>query len=261
MGTDGQDSQGQEEQQGQTEEKKEIKIGTIAVDIPTVEAGIPSMEALGYKVEIVSFDDAIMPNTALMEGSIDANLFQHGKFMEGFNKDKGADLVMLDPPLIFSRYAVYSSKYDDYNDLPDKALVVLSSDPSNKERSLNMLQKMGLITLKDAPTNGLYTLDDIAENPKNLQFKEVLDVQVPTTLEDADMIVVYHPHMVQGGYNTDNPLYIEEDSFHDYGVGLTVDSKNRDTQWAKDLVEAYTSDETKANLEKLAPERGFEVLD
>ena len=242
-------------------DKKVIRIGTIEVDVPTVEAGRESMEELGYEIEIVTFEDAIMPNTALMEGSIDANLFQHAKYMNGFASEKGADFTMLEPVLILSRYAMYSSKYDNYNELPDNATIAISSDASNKERSLKMLQDIGLITLADKPEDSIYTVFDIVENPKNLQFTEVLDVQIPTLLEDVDMIVVYNPHMIQGGYDTSNPLYMEkDDAYVDYGVGITVNTVDAESQWAKDLIKGYTTDKTKDNMDKLSGDRGFEVL-
>ena len=98
----------------------------------------------------------------------------------------------------------------------------------------------------------------IVENPKNLEFVEVLGAQVAETLPDVDMIVVYNKYMVAGNYDMSHPLITEGDRF-EFAQGLVIDGKNKDTQWAKDLIKAYTSDETKANLESIS-NGVFEVL-
>ena len=230
-----------------TEPKKEkIVIGTMATNLDSVNAGVPSLEKMGYKVEVVTFDDITMPNTALLEGSIDANYYQHEFYMNAYNKENGTDFVMLEPKLTYTRIAAYSDKYASADELPDGAMVTIPSDSTNMSRALLLLQDLGLITLEG--DTDVYTITEIKDNPKNLQFNLVTGAQVVSTLPDVDMIVVYNKYWVNAGRDTKEAWITEADRY-EFAQGLVVNGNNADEAWAQDLIDAYTSDETKKALE------------
>lgn len=141
----------------------------------------PEFEKEGYKLEVTIFNDYNTPNTALEEGSIDANLFQHRPFLEEVVEKTGyklTDLVGLyESPLL-----AYSYKIKSLDDLKSKDKVAVPNDPTNGSRALLYLQDEGIIKLKDAEFPGI---KDIQENPKNLDFIEAEATQLPSLLPDV----------------------------------------------------------------------------
>lgn len=231
-----------------TEPKKEkIIIGTMATNLDSVNAGVPSLEEMGYEVEVVTFDDITMPNTALLEGSIDVNYYQHEFYMNAYNKENGTNFVMLEPKLTYTRIAAYSDKYANAEELPDGAMVTIPSDSTNMSRALLLLQDLGLITLEG--DTDVYTITEIKDNPKNLQFNLVTGAQVVSTLPDVDLIVVYNKYWVNAGRDTKEAWLTEADRY-EFAQGLVVNGENADEAWVQDLIDAYTSDATKKALEE-----------
>lgn len=139
----------------------------------------------GVNVEIVEFTDYVQPNLALNDKSLDANYFQHKPYLDEFCKSRGLNLTSIGT-VHLEPMGVYSTKIKDIKALPDGAHVAIPNDPTNGGRALLVLQSAGLIKLRDgAPITA--TPQDIAENPKNLQFSELEAPQLPRSLEDADM--------------------------------------------------------------------------
>src|SRR5699024_6485136 len=102
----------------------------------------------GIEVELVQMGDYIQPNEALVNGEVDANFSQHVPFMEEFNRNKGADLVSVQP-VYYPNYGIYSREYDSIENLPDGATIGVANDSSNLDRSLRLLAENGLIELKE----------------------------------------------------------------------------------------------------------------
>lgn len=234
-------------------EKTVIKIGTTATNEQVTEAIRDALKEQGYEMEVVMFQDPIQPNTALDAGDVDAIFMEHEAYMQTFVDDSGYNLKFMQPPIIFGPFCCYSSKWTSMDELPDGAQVAICSDASNKDRTLILLQNAGLIKLADAPQYGdYYVAEDIVENPKNIEFIEAEEPNVPTTLADVDMIVAYNPTMYAGNYDTSGLLYTEEytDALSDLAQGVAINAKDADQQWVKDMMTAFTSDTAKANLEK-----------
>ena len=131
-----------------------------------------------------------MPNTALNDGELDANLFQYKPFLEKTNEEKGYDLVAVEP-LYVCPITLYSDKRDSLEDLQDGDTIALTNDPSNESRSLRLLESAGLIKIKEGE---LVTPNDIIENPKNLKFVEAEASLLPSILKDVEAAFI----------NTDN---------------------------------------------------------
>lgn len=166
-----------------------LKVGATAVPHGEILNQVKDQLAKeGVNLEIVEFTDYVQPNLALNDKNLDANYFQHKPYLDEFNKQRGTKLVSLGS-VHLEPMKVYSEKLKDLKDLPDGAHVAIPNDPTNGGRALLLLQSAGLIKLREgAPITA--TPQDIAENPKNLQFSELEAPQLPRSLTDADIAVI-----------------------------------------------------------------------
>jgi D-methionine transport system substrate-binding protein len=155
--------------------------------------------AAGLRLDIITYDDYVQPNVALQEKQLDANYFQHKPYLEQQIKDNPAykDFVAL-APVHLEPLGIYSKKVKSIAAVKNGGTVTLSNDPANEARGLKLLQQAGLITLK--PGAGLdATPNDIATNPKNLQFRTIAPANLPRTLDDADLAVINGNYALEAG--------------------------------------------------------------
>lgn len=170
-------------------QKEVIKVGVTGVVseeiLKFVNAKLAAKE--GLEVKVVNFNDWIQPNTALRDKVIDANFFQHRPFMNNAAKELKIDLVPLNT-VSLNTLGLFSKKLKSVQEIPQNATVTVANDVINNDRGLRLLAANGIIKLKD---NGqeFVTQKDIAENPKNLNIKEVEGVQVVRAINDVDFIV------------------------------------------------------------------------
>ena len=169
------------------EEDKTIKVGAS----PTPHAEIlevvkPLLEEKGYTLEVVEFDDYVLPNTSLADGELDANFFQHIPYLEETNKEKDLKLTYT-AKIHIEPMGIYSEKHDSLDDLKDGAKISVPNDATNEARALQLLADNGIIEVADKE---LITAKDITKNPKNIEIVEVDAAQVPSTLQDVDFAVI-----------------------------------------------------------------------
>ena len=194
---------------------KTITVG--ATPTPHAEILAAAKDALaeeGYTLNIVEFTDYVQPNTALVDGDLDANYFQHIPYLNNFNKENDAELVNAFE-MHYEPFGIYAGKTASLEELADGASVAIPNDGSNETRALLLLQDAGLITLKDGidPTSDATKLD-ITENPKNLDIQEIAAEQLPRSLADVDLAVINGNYALQADLNaaedsliTENPDY------------------------------------------------------
>lgn len=224
-------------------EKKSIKLGSMSTFTDFIAFVPEKMKELGYDVEIITFDDVTTPDTALAEGSIDCNFYQHKPYLDAYNKSNGTDLVACEPQLIASMDCVISTKYASLEELPDGAKIGISDDPSNLSANLNSLAFLKLIKLKDIPKDSYHTTFDIVENPHNFEFVELPMAQKAAALPELDAIVTFYGKGISGKANVlrlidDNPVVA-------FPVIMAVDGKNKEEKWVKDLMKIVASDDFK----------------
>lgn len=160
----------------------------------------------GLQVKIIEFNDYNLPNEALQDGSIDANVYQHLPYLQSAIKMHNFPFEVIGRTFVYPM-AIYSEKYKKMSKLPAKAVIAIPNDPSNEGRALLLLQNAGLITLKKHLTN---TLADIKSNPDNYQFKELDAAQLPRTLADVDVAVINTTFALPAGLRpSKNGLYVE----------------------------------------------------
>ena len=218
-----------------------IKIGTIAGPETELVETAKEVAANQYdlNIEIVQFNDYAMPNEALADGSIDANVFQHKPYLDESIAARGYPLVVIGKTFIYPM-AIYSDKVKNLSQLPDKAIIAIPNDPSNEARALLLLQDAKLITLK--PNAGVNaTVTDIASNPKQLQFKEIDAAQLTRVLNDVDAAVINTNYaMLANLMPKRNGLFVEKSS-SPYANLIVVRSKDRNNEQLQNLVKALHS--------------------
>lgn len=225
----------------ETSGKSHIKIGTMASFEDFIYYLPEKMSKLGYQVEFVLFDDVTTPNIALVEGSIDANFYQHRPYLIAYNEAKKTDLHACEPYLIASMDSIISLKYKTLEELPVGAQIGISDDPSNLSANLHSLAFAGLIKLAEVPEGSYYTMFDIIENPKNFEFVELPLAFKSAALPDLDAIVnFYGPTTAR----TANILrLLDDDPSVPFPVVFAINGKDKDEVWVRDMMDAVTGDE------------------
>ena len=232
--------------------KSEIVIGTTVGDFgDMVKNSVkPQLEKQGYKVRLVEFSDYVRPNKALADGDIDINVFQHKPYLDTFKKDNNLDIVeafqVPTAPL-----GIYPGKLNDLKQVKDGTTVAAPNDPSNFARALVMLKELGWVKLKANIDPLTASKNDIAENLKNIKLVELEAAQLPRARSDVDFAVI------NGNYATSSGIKLTEALFQEpsyaYVNWSAIRTKDKDTQWVKDVTNAYNSEEFKQYAHKTFP--------
>ncbi|SDE99770.1 MetQ/NlpA family ABC transporter substrate-binding protein [Terriglobus roseus] len=153
-----------------------------------LQAALPLLKRQGLDVEIVSFNDYVQPNLALVSGDIDANYFQHVPFMENFNHARNAHVVSVGK-IHIEPLGIYAGRSRSLNALPEHAIITVPNDPANSGRALLLLQAADLLQLRTGSAVGA-TVQDISQNPKHVQIRLLEAAQLPRSLQDANVAVI-----------------------------------------------------------------------
>ncbi|KEO82265.1 MetQ/NlpA family ABC transporter substrate-binding protein [Tumebacillus flagellatus] len=225
-----------------------LKVGASPVPHEEILKAIePQLEKEGVKLDIVTFNDYVQPNLKLADGTLDANFFQHVPYMESFAKDHKLDLTALTAVHV-EPIGGYSKKYKSVDELPDGATIAVPNDVTNEGRVLVLLQKKGLIKLKDGVgING--TLKDITENKKNFKFKELEAAMLPRVLPEVDLDMINTNYALEAKLVPTKDALILEDKDSPYANVLTVNTKDKDNEALKKLAQALNSPEAKKFIE------------
>jgi len=208
----------------------------------------PKLAAEGLKLEIKVFNDYVQPNTQVAEKRIDVSYFETLPYLENFNKEKGTTLIPIQGVHV-EPIGAYSSKWKSIAQVPNGATVAIPNDGSTEGRSLILLAKNGVITLKD-PKNALSTIRDITGNPKNLKFKELEAPALPRVLNQVDLAVINTNYALDAKLNPSKDALIIEDKTSPYVNYLVGRPDNKDDPRVKKLAAALTSPDVRAFMEK-----------
>lgn len=198
---------------------------------------------MGYDLIIKEFNDYVQPNLVTDSGEVDANYFQHFPYLDDFNKERGTKVVSVGS-IHYEPFAIYAGKSKELK-VPDGAKIAVPNDVTNEARALNLLESAGLIKLKEG--SGLNaTKLDIVENPQNLEIVELESAQIPRSIDSVDLACMNGNYALEAGYNVSDALYVEKadsEAAKTYANIICVAEKNKDAQFAKDLVYVLKSDE------------------
>ena len=231
---------------GDKGEKTEITVGASNTPHAEIlEFAKPILEKDSIDLKIVTYNDYVIPNVALSEGDIDANYFQHIPFFEEAVAENDYDFVNLGS-IHLEPMGAYSKRYKSLKDLPDKAKILCSNSVTDHGRVISILQEAGLIKVKEGVDLTTANFDDIAENPKNLEFDyEYEPALMPTLLDQDEGDVVF----INSNFAVDHDIDPLKDSIalestHSPDANIvTARSEDKDNKALKKLVEVLKSDE------------------
>lgn len=233
-----------------------VKEGSIVVGASPsphaqiLEAVSEQLAQKGYQLEIKEFTDYIMPNTALEDGELDANFFQHQPYLTDFNEKNGTKLVSA-AAIHFEPLGIYGGKTADLADLPEGAQIAVPNDTTNEARALWLLQAQSIIEV-DEQAGLEATKQDITSNPKNVEIVEMEAAQLPRALADVDFAVINGNYAVAAEI-ADQVLVTEDkdsEAAKQYANIVAVREGDENREDIKALVEALQSDEVKAYIEE-----------
>ncbi len=228
---------------------QDIKVGVSPGEHAEIMEQVAKVaQPLGLTIEVIEFSDYVIPNTALADGDIQANSFQHRPYLENQIKDRGFDLVEIGTT-ITTPMGVYSDKLTDLAALPEGAKIGIPNDPTNGGRALLILQDLGLITLAEG-TGLVPTPLDVTENAKGLEFLELDAAQLPRSLADTDASVINTNYALAAGLNPNEDTIAIEKADSPYVNIIVVKKGDEGQEWAKKLLQAYHSDEIRAFIDE-----------
>ena len=222
-----------------------LKVGAnITPHSEILEVAKPILAEKGITLEIVRLEDSVTPNTGVIEGSLDANYFQHVPYLDQFNLENGSTLVSAGA-VHYEPFGIYAGRVKDLKDLKEGAVVAVPNNVTNEARALLLLSQEGLLKLKDgAGINA--TVEDIIENPLNIQFKELAPEQLVAALPDVDVAVINGNYAIEGGLHVSQALAVEANdglAAQTYGNIIATSADKANDPAVKTLVEVLQGPE------------------
>ena len=201
----------------------------------------------GLTIQIVEFNDYNLPNEALSDGSLDANVYQHLPYLKAAIQAHKYLIRPLGKTFLYP-VGLYSNKYKSIRLLPQHAFIALPNDPSNEARALRLLEQAKLITLKKTETPSLH---DVIHNPRNFRFKVLDAAQLPRILPDVDAAIINTTFALPAGLSPSRDALLVENKRSPY-ANIIVIQQNSPKQAQLDLfVQAFHSKEVKQKAKQL----------
>lgn len=227
---------------------KTIKVAATAVPHAEIlEQAKPLLAEQGYTLEIQVYNDYVQPNEVVEAGDFDANYFQHISYLNSFNEEKGTHLVNAGN-IHYEPFGLYPGKETDLAKI-DGATVAVPNDTTNEARALLLLQENGYITLKEGA--GLTaTINDIAENPHNIEFVELEAAQIPRTLPEVSFGIMNGNYAMEAGYSAAEDAILcetnESEAIAAYVNIVAVKEGNENSEKITALIDVLKSDAIKS---------------
>lgn len=228
-----------------------LKLGVMAgaeAQVAEVAAEV-ALRDYDLTVELVEFNDYVTPNSALDEGSIDANAFQHRPYLDAQIADRGYDFEVVGTTLVYP-IAGYSSSIESVEQLQNGDQIAVPNDPTNLGRALLLLEAQGLITLSEGA--GLQaTVLDIIANPKELDIVEIEAPQLPRALQDVAIAIINNTYAAEVDLNPNDHGLFVEDANSPYVNLIVARSDNANDPRLVKFVKAYQTGEVLAKANAL----------
>ncbi len=210
------------------------------------------LETLGYNLEVVVFNDYVQPNTALADGDLDANYFQHEPYLTTFNSERGTDLVSAGA-IHYEPMGIYPGTKSSLDDIAEGDTIAIPNDGSNETRALLLLQDLGYITLADgidASSNA--TVEAIVDNPLNLEITEMNAENIPHILADVAFGIINGNYALQADLTGDDALASESadsDAAQTYANIVACRNGDENSDKIQALITALTSETCREYIE------------
>lgn len=228
------------------EETKTLVVGASNVPHAEIlEEVKPLLEEKGIELEIETFQDYVLPNQALESKELDANYFQHIPYLNGQIKENGYDFVNAGG-IHIEPIGVYSKKYKSLDELPKGAKIIVSSSVAEHGRVLSLLEKQGLIKLKEGVEKTTATVEDIVENKKEIEFDTEYEASLLPQIynnDEGDAVLINSNYAIDAGLNPLEDSIAIEESDSPYANIIAVRKGDENSEAIKSLVEALRSKE------------------
>ncbi|WP_010196656.1 MetQ/NlpA family ABC transporter substrate-binding protein [Bacillus sp. m3-13] len=239
--------------------EKGIEEGKLVIGASNVphaeilEEAKPLLEEQGIELDIQTYTDYIIPNQALRDKDIDANFFQHEPYLKSQIEENDYEFVSAGGVHI-EPIGVYSQEYDSLEELPEGAEILMSNSVADHGRILAMLEEKGLITLKEGVEVTSASVDDIEENPKNLEFNTQFEAAfLPQAYlnGDGDAVLINGNYALGADIDPEKEaIALESGENNPYVNLIVVREEDKDNEQIKALVEVLQSAEIKAFIEE-----------
>lgn len=229
-------------------ENKTIKVAASATPHAEIlEYAKTALKEKGYDLEVTIFDDYVKPNEVVESGEFDANYFQHEPYLNSFNEEKGTHLVIAGK-IHCEPFGIYPGTKKSLDDIVDGDTIAVPNDTTNEARALLLLQDNGIIKLKDgAGINA--TVNDIEENPHNIEIVELEAAQVARVVDETSFVVLNGNYALQAGFSVSKDALAYETSDSEaaktYVNVIAVKEGNENNEAIKALVDVLKSDDVK----------------
>ncbi len=236
-----------ESSEKKTDDKKITVAASATPHAEILEEAKTLLKDKGYKLEVKVFDDYVQPNNVVESGEFDANYFQHVPYLEQFNEEKGTHLVVAGK-IHYEPFGIYPGTKKDLKDIAKGDKIAVPNDTTNEARALLLLQDNGIIKLKDGA--GIKaTVNDIEENPNNIEIVELEAAQVPRVVNEVAYVVLNGNYALEANYTVkkDALAYEKSDSeaAKTYVNVIAVKEGNENSEKIKALVDVLKSDSIK----------------
>ncbi len=230
-----------------TDDKKITVAASATPHAEILEEAKTLLKDKGYELEVKVFDDYVQPNNVVESGEFDANYFQHVPYLEQFNEEKGTHLVVAGK-IHYEPFGIYPGTKKDLKDIAKGDKIAVPNDTTNEARALLLLQDNGIIKLKDGA--GIKaTVNDIEENPNNIEIVELEAAQVPRVVNEVAYAVLNGNYALEANYTVkkDALAYEKSDSeaAKTYVNVIAVKEGNENSEKIKALVDVLKSDSIK----------------
>jgi D-methionine transport system substrate-binding protein len=226
-----------------------LVIGTIAgpeTELVNTAAEVAKAR-FDITVKVVEFNDYNLPNTALNDGSLDANIYQHLPYLTAANEAHHYHLIPLGKTFLYP-VGLYSKKYTSFAEIPDHATIAIPNDPSNEARAFMLLQQAHVITLKATSIPGLH---DVEQNPHHLQFKLLDAAQLPRVLPDVDAAIINTTFAIPAGLNPAHDALLIENTDSPYVNIMVIKENSPKREKLEQFIAAFHSDEVKEKAKNI----------
>lgn len=241
-----------ESSEKKTDDKKITVAASATPHAEILEEAKTLLKDKGYELEVKVFDDYVQPNNVVESGEFDANYSQHVPYLEQFNEEKGTHLVVAGK-IHYEPFGIYPGTKKDLKDIAKGDKIAVPNDTTNEARALLLLQDNGIIKLKDGA--GIKaTVNDIEENPNNIEIVELEAAQVPRVVNEVAYVVLNGNYALEANYTVkkDALAYEKSDSeaAKTYVNVIAVKEGNENSEKIKALVDVLKSDSIKKFIDE-----------
>jgi D-methionine transport system substrate-binding protein len=210
-------------------------------------------EDAGLELTVREFDDYVLPNTAVEDGEVDANFFQHRPYLDDFNARQGTHIVPVtdvhvEPLGLYSEQSGTLAELTALAAGPDGATVAIPDDATNGGRALHLLAAHALIELADG-VGAEATVRDVTD-AGGLRFTELEAATLTRTLTDVDAAVINGNYALEAKLSpAADALALEEAEGNPYANFLAVKEGSENDPGVRVLGDLLNSDEVRRFIE------------